>query len=224
MQTRKSRFFGASLRNFSRRRLLLLTAFVVAALVLSNYLVQRQYVRLDKQISSIYQDRLMPSHYLFQLQTFLLNKKLIQEHGELKGVDRQQEVNAFDQKIDSIIADYEKTYLTEEESKEWEQLRNALAKYEELETALIQVDDESQTIVLAQKIEAHFREALASLARLNTLQTTEGNRIKSSSQALLSSALLQSYVQISLVIILLAIGIALLFSIPPREEKRDLYN
>ena len=223
MPQKTIRVFGSGLRKVSRRRLLLLTAFVVAALVLSNYLVQRQYVRLDKQISSIYQDRLMPSHYLFELQTLLLNKKLIQEHGELKGDGRLQEINAFDLKIDSILINYEKTYLTGEESKEWDQFRNALAGYEELEAAIIQLEG-NEAEPLAQRIEQQFRDALSSLARLNTLQTTEGNRIKASSQALLSGALLQSYMQISLVIILLAAGIALLFSISPKEEGKEKYN
>src|SRR5690606_2263308 len=163
MKTENTRIFGANLRNMSRRRLLLLTAFVVTALVLSNYLVQRQYDRLDKQINSIYQDRLMPSHYLFQLQTLLLNKKLMQEHGELKGEISQRELTRYDENIDSIVADYEKTYLTEEETKEWKILRNALARYEDLESALTLANDASETTLLSQRIEAQFREALSSL-------------------------------------------------------------
>lgn len=223
MQTNK-RVFGANLRQMGRQRLLLLIAFVVVALVISNYLVQRQYDRLDKQVSSIYQDRLIPSHYLFQLQSILLQKKLMLEHGEVKPDAALQAIHNYDLQMDSIIVDYEKTYLTEEESREWEQLRGLLARYNELESTIVRMEKDEVSPDLYLRFEEAFRSAQGMLASLNQLQTREGNRLKSDSQAILNSALLQSYIQISLVIVLLAIGIAILFSIPAKGDRRELYN
>ena len=43
------------------RRKALLAALVLLVLIVSNYLVQRSYERLDRDIKSIYEDRLLPS-------------------------------------------------------------------------------------------------------------------------------------------------------------------
>ena len=56
--------------------MLLISATVIAALILSNYFVQQNYQRLDAQVRSIYQDRLMPSHYLFSDSIPALKEKI----------------------------------------------------------------------------------------------------------------------------------------------------
>lgn len=211
-------------KNLSRRRLLLISATVIAALILSNYFVQRNYQRLDAQVRSIYQDRLMPSHYLFQIQSLLLRKKFMQEHGELQAETKQQDIRNMDASIDSLIKAYEETYLTTEEEKEWQSLRKALQLYDSSEDELMSEREGDRPAASMQQIESSFQEALLWLSRLNTLQTKEGGLIRKSSQELIHSALLQSYVQISLVIILLAVGIALILSFPAREDRRSLYN
>jgi hypothetical protein len=211
-------------KKLSRKRLLLISATVIAALILSNYFVQQNYQRLDAQVRSIYQDRLMPSHYLFQIQSLLLRKKFMQEHGELQAESRRQEIRNMDASIDSIIRAYEQTYLTAEEEKEWKALRQALQQYDSSEEELMGDLAENRSAASTQQIETSFQDALLWLSRLNTLQTEEGSLIRQSSQKLIHSALLQSYVQISLVIILLAVGIALILSFPAREDRRSMYN
>lgn len=211
-------------KNLSRRRLLLISATVIAALILSNYFVQQNYQRLDAQVRSIYQDRLMPSHYLFQIQSLLLRKKFMQEHGELQAATKRQEIRNMDASIDSLIKAYEETYLTNEEEKEWKSLRKALQLYDSSEEELMSEREGDRPAASMQQIESSFQDALLWLSRLNTLQTKEGGLIRKSSQELIHSALLQSYVQISLVIILLAVGIALILSFPAREDRRSMYN
>ena len=205
------------------RRKALLAALVLLVLIVSNYLVQRSYERLDRDIKSIYEDRLLPSHYLFQLQSLLLQKKLIQEHGELQTAQRQEEIRSFDQQIDSLVRAYNKTYLTTEEAKEWKMLQQTLQEYDSLETSIMR-SSTAEGFTHYAAIDTAFQQSLRWLAQLNQLQTKEGKHLRKAGRVRIQNALLQSYIRITMVVILLTLGVSLIVASRPPGGGKELYN
>lgn len=205
------------------RRKALLAALVLLVLIVSNYLVQRSYERLDRDIKSIYEDRLLPSHYLFQLQSLLLRKKLIQEHGELQTTHRQEEIRSFDQQIDSLVLAYSKTYLTKEEEQEWNMLQQTLQEYDSLEISIMRSSTAAGFANYA-AIDTAFQQSLRWLAQLNELQTKEGKHLRKAGRVRIQNALLQSYIRITMVVILLTLGVSLIVASRPPNGGKELYN
>ena len=206
------------------KRLALLGGLVLLVLTISNYLVQRSYDRLGRDLQSIYADRLVPSNYLFRLQALLVRKKLIQEHGDLNKAEKRTELANIAAEMDSLIFAYDLTYLTEEEKREWNGFRQSLTTYDSLEQQW-RVSVNALTLQLSTAIDESFQQSLSWLSQLNRLQTTEGSRIKEKGLQRIHSATMQSYIRISLVVILLALGVSLIMATNARPPGREeIYN
>src|SRR5688572_19048080 len=98
----------------------IITLYVMIVVVmLINFFVRRSYDDLDKTITSIYSDRLMPANYLFKINDHLYQKKLLlEEHEVLNGSDQKQ-LDQHNSVIAGLMKEYETTYLTTSERQQW---------------------------------------------------------------------------------------------------------
>jgi hypothetical protein len=160
---------------------------VIIVLVLLNNLRERRNIdRLDHSISSIYQDRLLPSTYLFGIANHLYEQRLMGEDGH-------------SQAIDSLVEIYETTYLTPDEKKQWQSFKAHLSEYRNKAAA-----GDSVTMI------SEFRATMHNLNQLSTIQTGEGKLLEADSKSIVSGSTLSSKLELTLLIVLGVLAIVLL--------------
>ncbi|MBX2921181.1 MAG: MCP four helix bundle domain-containing protein [Chitinophagaceae bacterium] len=205
-----------------------IVAFLLIVLLLgliNNYFSRRYYSSLDKNMSSIYKDRLMPASYLFKISDHLYQKKLLLEQEDIPKDLMLAELKQHNAKIDSIIADYHKTYLTSAEESQWNGFLLHLDNYNKAEATFIAARGRDPRKEKA--IQSNFKSALISLNELNDIQTEEGARLQIDSHNLISSTVLQAYLEVSLLFIM-GIAVLMLLVIPEKAvypvSHRYLFN
>lgn len=200
-----------------------LLLIVLLALLLSNYLALRTYNRLSQHVSSIYKDRLLPASYLFQLHELLYRQKMTSAQSNGTVTQYREQVQAITDSMKRVMRDYEATYLTPLEKEQWRYFRQSLNQFEQAKQQLV-ADTASSTT--SWELEREFYQANRYLSDLIALQLQEGVALKDASQSLLGSSVIQTYLQISLVIILCIFGYALyrLYAVRQTDSGRHIYN
>lgn len=191
-----------------------LALFIIMAIILfSNIYERRNFDVLDKNISTIYADRLMPATYIYQLTHQLYKKRLLKEHyTEYASVAFYQKKSTYDSAISKLIADYESTYLTKDEKAHWQQLKHSLFNYNnQYDNSLAGLRSKVYNAGTNDvQLTAYFDEVMQHLDALSLIQTGVGKHIETNSRAVISSSILPSYLENTLLIVLGIICITLL--------------
>ena len=167
-----------------------LLLIMMALLILNNLVGRGNYSNLDKSISAIYQDRLMPATYIFQISDHLYQKRLLLEEASNKTQSLLNEIKTHDAAIAGIVDSYEKTHLTREEERQWVNFKNHLMAYNTSEGANSETSDRE------------FNEVMHSLNSLTQLQVGEGTLLQKDAKAIISGSNLMSQFEISILVIL----------------------
>lgn len=167
--------------------------FIIITLVLAAQLWERyRYEKLQKSVTTIYNDRLLPASYIFELTDLLYKNHIF----KLKD---QKQTNAYREnkrEIDSIINLYEKTYLTKEEVDYWKAFKTNLNNYT-LNTDSL-------------RSYSSFEIVIKDLHNLNEIQLKEGNLEHKQSKSIIEGSLLSSNFVLVLLITLGLIAVILL--------------
>jgi len=183
---------------------------VLVAIGLNQLMYEKEYAQLDKNMSSLYKDRLMPAGYLFEISDHLYQKKILHMDEAVAPTDLVQQLKKHDDAIAKLIKVYETTYLTTDEQQHWNYLLASLAAYRKSEMNII-----AQKQAYAShdfQLDRNFQQAQAALSQLNALQAKEGSLLQRNSKAIIGDTVIQSYLQISMLIVLAVIGIILLLA------------
>lgn len=186
---------------------------IMATILAGNLYERKNFNTLDKSISAIYQDRLMPATYIYELSNHLYRKRLLQEHyTEYNQEQLQLKVAEHDAAINSLLQDYEKTYLTEEESIHWAALKSTLFNYnKQYDIALANLRKEIP-VLNNQQLTDNFNKTIAELDALSKIQAGVGRNIEKDSHAIVTSSVLPAYFENSMLVIL-GIMCIVLFSV-----------
>lgn len=177
--------------------------FVVLAVILLNlFFNSKDYDKLDKNMSSIYNDRLMPAGYLFQISDHLYQKQLLHMDERIPVTELKQQLQQHDLSIAKLIKAYEATYLTTAEQQYWNKLLRSIAAY--------QLAEGKETGLNNNAMETSFITAQLALNQLNTLQATEGSLLQRNSKAIINETVLHTYLEITMIIVLAVIVLLLL--------------
>lgn len=186
---------------------------IMTTIFLGNLYERKNFNTLDKSISSIYQDRLMPATYIYELSNHMYRKRLLQEHySEYNREQLHLKVTEHDAAINTLLAEYEKTYLTKEENIHWTALKSALYNYNrQYDIALANIRREAPGLNNRQL--AHdFNKTMAELDALSKIQAGVGHKIEKDSHAIVTSSVLPAYFENSMLVIL-GIICVVLFSV-----------
>jgi len=183
---------------------------IMATILAGNLYERKNFNTLDKSISAIYQDRLMPATYIYELSNHMYRKRLLQEH--YTEYNREQlllEITEHDAAINSLLAEYEKTYLTEEENMHWTALKSALYNYNrQYDIALANIRKEAGDLN-SEQLTHDFNKTMAELDALSKIQAGVGHKIEKDSHAIVTSSVLPAYFENSMLVILGIICIVL---------------
>jgi hypothetical protein len=168
-----------------KTRVVALLALLLVCLLLGNFLNQSNMTNVEKAATTIYEDRLLPSTYLFDIREFLFK-----ERTSTFPINYQKEIK-------NIIEKYEKTVLTQQEAKVLEALETNLAAYYNSANG-------------TEKKNESFEKIREDLNQLMDIQTNEAKHIKTDLVATLKASTWLAYLEASLLIIIGGIALSLI--------------
>lgn len=153
-------------------------------------------------MASIYNDRLMPATYLYEISKNLYEKKLLHSgNTELNSSELNVRITTHNAAIAKLVKDYELTELTPEENLQWQAFKMHLLAYNTAEEVWLNnaspLEQNSHTA-----LEKQFAIVQQHLNTLSSIQVGEGSNLQKSSHSIISSTLLLSYLEISLLVVL----------------------
>ncbi|UOE52314.1 MCP four helix bundle domain-containing protein [Mucilaginibacter sp. SMC90] len=192
----------------NKARMVLALAVLTAMLLLANWNGRDNVKALDKTLTSIMNDRLMPATFVHEISNRLYENKLT---SAMSGSDIQAKINHNYAAIEILAKKYEATQLTREESAKWKTFRTQLSNLRNQET-----DKHSTEYVFAQ--------ALKSLDQLIAIQVGESNRLLQSGQKNVSSSILTANFGAVLCVVLVLFIMVLLSAREQLIFRRDEHH
>lgn len=198
---------------------------IIICIIGFNLINRQSYTDLHKSIDTIYEDRLMPAVYIYELSDLLhFNRLYVDRH--LRSVDLLTQNEISHQifinhlKIDSLLHHYDQTFLTEHESVVFSDLKIMLLDLRSMERNIL------QPVVCAEdleiKLDQLFHTALNDLKLLALEQQAVGQEIKKSTSMVLAGTNTLADLEISILFILLILLKFSLFkaarSLKPKKE------
>jgi hypothetical protein len=192
-----------------------LLTIVLVITMLTNLLERRRFQQLEQSFSSIYEDRLMAEIYLFNLYENLIEKQELLETAVNEGIDYSMGEKLKTNRVDreQLIEKYAKTYLTDEEQVQFNNLNSLFDRMDRLEGEFgHQPDATAIPAGFIQRYEGATAEVFSTLSALSDIQTIEGEALRSQSQKLIMGSVSISRFEMTILIFIGLIIQALIFS------------
>jgi len=205
---------------FVQQKLKLASALVIILVIvlINNRWENKKIHELGKTFGSVYKDRLVVENYIFKLATATHEKKyLLTQYNNKNEPDIKNKFQSINNKIDFLITDYQKTYLTVAEKGVF---KNFLENNRQLRAI-----EESSKLEIAQ-LNGLYEKNIKMLNELSNIQMKEGEALYENSRSIVTSNANISYLELGLLIILGLISQALLFNSKSinRMLKKDVNN
>lgn len=205
----------------------LLLAAVFVLIFLKNMVDNHYVTELGDSFSSVYEDRLVVSGYIYRLSTELFNQKIM--------IDTTRTVQAAlaartkfvsrNDAIDGLIAEYARTKLTDDEAKAFDAFKSNVTRLRELEHAWLARIEEGQPLSsLEASLSREFEEASGNLSRLSVIQVSEGRILNDHSRKIVSGSTLLAHfelgilIAIALMVLVLALESSAFLTKPGRDR------
>jgi hypothetical protein len=173
---------------------------IIILMLVNNMANRKTFSRLNESIASIYQDRLMPATYIFQLTDHLYQKRLLND-GDAANRSTASALQQHDAAIKKIISTYETTYLTKGEKEQWAAFKSGLQQYDASSDAAVK-----DRVAMNES----FNKVLHSLNALSEIQASEGNALLKTSSINIHGTVITSQLEIAMLIILGIIALVLI--------------
>ena len=183
----------------------ILLAIVLALVMLNNMVERNQIKRLDKSVSSMYEDRLLAESYLFQLYERLHQKNDFFEASVYRGqsLGKEFDFEQLNQEIKEIVEKYEKTWLTPKETTIFKRFKAVLSTMFTIDTEILRgPEKEIEQASLFKNSASATDEAFVLLSELSKIQTVEGSIIRSQSKKILLVNISSSQFEMAILVII----------------------
>lgn len=211
----------------------LLLGCILCLVVLTTIVERINMGDINRSFTSIYNDRLIPATEMFYLSENMYSKRLLMEkflfsHEESEIDELREKLNQHNQSIDSLIEEYEKTYLVDNESRYLTAFKNKLSSYKQVEQSVIELSENSSKEAGVEIFEnqgmALFQSTIQNLHLLTQIQSTVGKELIAHSQSAMASTNILSHLQIALAfIICVIIQVLLLTSTVINKQKQTFH-
>lgn len=194
-----------------KMKIAFLLAFLLILVVLTNFLGSKNIGDMNKSFVSIYNDRLIPATEITYLTEDLYSKRLLLERFLLSGEEEQtgklqEELHRHNKRIDSLILEYEKTYLVVQESVYLAEFKRKVQDYAQVEKEILSLRGEEAKETGQEMFENKgkpvFQQAMAHLHALTQIQSDVGKELIKDSQVIVASTNILSSLQIALAVII----------------------
>ncbi|RYD58410.1 MAG: hypothetical protein EOP56_05715 [Sphingobacteriales bacterium] len=201
-------------------------AFILGLILCSIFWDRQRFTDLDHSVSSIYNDRLMPSTYIFQITDLLYQKRLLHEHAMQQGPNAAAESKKHDKAIAGLVKNFEATVLTQEERLQLLQFKSYLYAYTRLEGEAYNKVYRSDK-VLEQQLVQTFDKTMHCLGALSKIQVGEGMHLTKDSRSIINGGVSMTNFEVALLIVLGLYSLILLTAsdkVTFRGHQQQLWN
>ncbi len=207
---------------------------IICMVILANIFWERRNLRqLNDSFSSIYEDRLLPATYIFKLTDHLYQKRLILEtyfHAESQPdvAEDLRRIAAHNVAMDSLIRDFEATYLVELEDKVLHHFKRELNTYNKSEVCFIKKCQGNATAQLDEvSMKALFAATIQELTALSQIQVDVSKAMREDSRRRTASNTIFTNLEVLLVFAIAIMIQVLIFasrSVMPKKPQRHEWN
>jgi hypothetical protein len=205
-----------------------LILFAVMAIILANNLWERSNLaQMNESCSTIYKDRLVPAVYVVHLTDQFYKKRLIVE-GKLRDQNHlsdpgySKELEHHNMKIDSLLSDFNQTYLVDAETDLLKNLRDELTNYNDLEKQMITKAKLGEVDHLTKvRYTSAFSQIKNELMGLTSIQLSVGEEEHQKSMSNAAQANLSATIEVVMLILLGVIIQALIFASKTLGQKEN---
>ena len=190
---------------------------ILTALLLAGFIHRKNYNSLDRHIASIYEDRLLPATFLFDMIDGLYQRKLLLSKTLPANDSVKRAVAAYNTELSHLIKKYEATSLTSREKQYWDTLIHNINLYNAGEPLLL------SGATATPLLQSYFDNAIVSLNQLAALQVSEGHLLQKNSKAIIGGAIINMQLEVALLVILgiLALSVAGNSKLPFLQYKEN---
>lgn len=188
----------------------LLLGVVMCLVVLFNLILQKNISDINRSINSIYNDRLIPATDIFYLSENLHNRQLAIENLLFRNGndsrDVKNSIEQYNQKMQSLISKYEKTFLVDEELVFLEKFKKNIAAYSSLENQILTLSATNKKAEALNLYETEGRNSLkntlSQLSDLTTIQSAVGTKLINDTKGIVATSNFLSDLQLVLAIVI----------------------
>lgn len=216
-----------------KQKVALLLGCILLVIILSTIVERINMGDINESFTSIYNDRLIPATEIFYLTENLYSKRLLMEKflssaDENRTGKLRQHINMHNQNIDSLIVEYEKTYLVDSESKCLTTFKTTVSDYANLEQSVMELSKNGSKAtgleIFENQGEALFQKTIQNLHQLTQIQSKVGKELIADSQSAMASTNILFNLQIALALIIcVIIQILLLTSKVIKQQKQPFH-
>ncbi len=179
--------------------------------LLANFMWKKHMGSMNKSFASIYNDRLIPATDIVYLTEHLYNKRLLLEHYLLvtklePQMELTKQMQWHNRQVDSLISNFEKTYLIDQESRSLSGFKAKVKEYKEVEGAILalsQADSrEAGLVMFEHEGKEVFQRTIAHLHELTKIQSEVGKELMGDSEHIMSSSSILSSLEVGLVLVI----------------------
>ncbi|RYG16013.1 MAG: hypothetical protein EOO07_14155 [Chitinophagaceae bacterium] len=201
---------------------------VMACTLLIRVLEDKSIKEMNNAFISMYNDRLIPATDLFYLAENLYAKQHLMESMDEKSpeakIDVIKKLAIHDANINTLIAKYEKTFLTPQEKKHFEELKSHLKANNEIEHALLT----NKTILnkedFSKQTTASFNSIAKKLTDLTLIQRKVGEELIKDSNYVASGNNFYSNIQFALAIVIGILIVAIITTSNVVKVANEKFN
>ena len=202
--------------SFSHKMKVLLSLAVVVVLLFVKDVMDKQNVtNLGSSFSSVYEDRLLPESYIYQMAEHLYHKRMLLDNLDQNGVVPavHTEMQQHNSAIENIVIAFEKTRLTDKEAAHFTSLKHNIKKTVEAERAyLAAIEDGLAFSHLSQQIDHYFEASATNLKALSGIQLAEAKKLTDESKRIVAGSAILSRFEIVLLLIIALLLLALVIT------------
>ena len=200
----------------------LLLMVIVTTVLIASFWGNSSVEDMNKSFTSVYEDRLLPANELFHINDIMYQKRLLLKDyidGRQANDNIRLEIAIKNHQIDSILTEYDKTYLVAEETRSYSDFKSKMKAYNKAESDIIH----DPAIEKYEELIPMFNDIRSELITLSQIQTTVGKELLNGSEEIKANASLVHYLQLAIIVVLILIVQAIILSaksiIPKSPQK-----
>ncbi len=214
-------------------KLALLLALICVLVLVNIYWERSNMTDINDSFQSIFDDRLLPATYVFHLTDHLYQKRLVVEHqlhhhDTLSAAEALQQVARHNLAIDTLVEDFEDTYLVESEDELLANFKREVKAYNALEKSLLEAAQRGEAPIKERTSLINLFEATrGELIRLSQIQIDVGKAMRDDSLRRLANTKVLTMLEATLIVIIALIIQGLIFasrSVNPGGPQRPDLN
>ncbi len=205
-----------------------LLALILFGVFVKNILERNNVSELGDSFSSVYTDRLLVESYIYQLSDQLYQKQILFDQCSQPLSDNNQlelKIKRHNATIYSLIHEYEKTKLTDQESVYFDEFKRNIKHMETLESQYLRSYADFATINTS--LDQQFISAAGHLNQLSSIQIAEGKSMTDQSRKIVAGSTILTQFELAMIIIIGLIIQALIFasnSLTPKTFQNHQLN